>query len=35
MEFDFLRRIGFIEQRLWDSDPRVADPAMRGIRGPL
>jgi hypothetical protein len=35
MEFDFFRKIGFIEQRPWDSDPRVADPDDARFRGPL
>ena len=34
MEFDFVGKIRFIEQRLWDPDPpRVADPDDARSRG--
>jgi hypothetical protein len=34
VEFDFFRKIRFIEQRLWNPDPpRVADPDNTGFRG--
>src|SRR4029450_4897237 len=34
MEFDFFRQVGFVEERLGDSDPpRIADPDDARLRG--